>query len=161
GRSRPVFEREVAADLTHDLVPDRSDIRRKARHQRVVADDARQPGNAARVLVNGDDRVAREQLVGGAAGDPYAGGDVRGGGVQIEGRELAAQRDALLQLPEIWLIEPRGELRLPDERQRQRSTVHFGVRQQADFLEQLVRQALRLVDDEGDHAAAVGATGEK
>ena len=53
-----------------------------------------------RSLVNERDRLAREHLRPDAAGGPDAAGDIAGGLLERERPQLAAQRDALLQLPQ-------------------------------------------------------------
>ena len=67
---------------------------------------------------------------------------------------MAAQRHALFQLTQRRLVETVGQLGLPGEDDGQQLLGGgLDVREQPDFLEQLVRQALRLVDDERDDLA--------
>ena len=69
---RLLLEVKIAADFEDQIAGHRLHVGREPRHERVVADDAGHAWNAARVLVDGDHRVAGEQLVGVAAGNPHA-----------------------------------------------------------------------------------------
>jgi len=90
-----------------------------------------------------------EQLRAIPPGDPHAADDVGGRLLDAERRELAAQRDALLELPQRRLVEPIGQLGLAGEDDgEQFLRGRLDVGQQPDFLEQLQRQTLRFVHDE-------------
>ena len=147
-------EIEVAAHFADDGGVDRLGLRGEAPHQRVVGqdvDDARQPvGN----FVNGEDGVLGEDLADVAAGDAQPSGDVGRRLLQIERRQLRPQRDALLQLAQRLLVEAIGELGLADEHQvEELDRRRLDVGEQPDLFEQLVGQALRLVDDQRRQAA--------
>src|SRR5262249_59230031 len=110
------------------------------------ADRARQ---AARILVNQRHRLAGEDVRRIAACGADARGDVGGGVGQVERFQLASERDPLLQLPQTWLLQTIGELRLSGEDHRQQlAGRRFQVREQADLLEDLVGDRLRLVYDQ-------------
>ena len=89
-----------------------------------------------------------------AAGDPNAAGDVRGRLGKVQRPQLAAKRDALLQLAQRRFVQPVGQLRLPgQDHVQQLRRRRLDVAEQPDLLEQLVRDALRLVEDErAEHA---------
>ena len=55
-------------------------------------------------------------------------------------------------------VEPARQLRLADQGDRERAPARrLGVGQQPDLFEQLVRHALRLVDDQRQHRGRIGA----
>ena len=77
--------------------------------------------------------------------------DVGGGLVQVQRIDPAAQRNTLFQLPERTLVEPIGQFGLSNEHDWQELVgIGLDVRKQPHLFHQLVRQALGLVDDEGD-----------
>src|SRR5689334_9324713 len=100
------------------------------------------------------DRLACEQSRGLPAGGVDTAGNVSGCFRQLERRNLASERDALLQLTQSRFVQPLCELRLAREDQQQQLLGRrLDVREQPDLLEQLAGEALRLVDDEhGDLA---------
>ena len=71
------------------------------------ADHADRARNAARPLVDQRHGLAREHLRADAAGGADAAGDVAGGFLQRQRPQLAAQRDALLQLPQRLVVQQR------------------------------------------------------
>src|SRR5262245_49862038 len=140
---------EVAAHIQHEVSSDRLPIGCETVDERVVANDADGSRDALRVLMNREYGLAREQLFGLPARYPDSGGYVCRRFTQIEGGELAAQRNPLFQLAEPRIVKPLGELRLTDQCDGQRAVRRpFDIRKKPDFLEQLVGQTLGLVDDE-------------
>ncbi len=109
-------------------------------------------------LVDGHHRLLGEDVADDAAGDAQAAGDVGGGFLQVERRQLRPQRDALLQLAQRLLVEAIGELGLADQDQvEQLDRRRLDVGEEPHFLEQLVGEALRLVDDQRRQAAGLVA----
>jgi hypothetical protein len=77
-------------------------------------------------------------------------------------RPAAAQGDALFQLPQRVVVQQRRQLRLAGHDDRQQALVLGGdVGEQPDLLEQRVRQALRLVDDEHGRFAGFAALAQQ
>src|SRR4030095_5215624 len=140
---------EVAAYLSDEARLHRPLLSGKAAEKRVVCQDVDRTGDAAGVLVNENHRLAGEQPCGIAAGGADASRNVADRLLHGERPQLAAKRNALLQLAEGRIVQPRGDFRLPGNYERQkRLRRHLDVRQQTDLVEQLRRETLRLVDDE-------------
>ena len=100
-------------------------------------------------IVNQRHGIAREYARADAPGGLDAAGDVVGRFLRAQGPKLASQGDALLQLPQRHIVQPPGQLGLPgNDHGNQLGLTGLDVRQQPDFLQQVERQALRLVDDE-------------
>ena len=79
-----------------------------------------------------------------------------GGRLEVERRQLGAQDDPLLELAQRRVVQALRQLRLADEDDvDQLGRRRLEVRQEPDLLEQLVREALRLVDDDGGQAAGL------
>jgi hypothetical protein len=142
-------EIEVAADFGHDVAADRPAPEGKTADERVVAqhvDGARDP---ARRGMNQRDGLPGEQVGRVAPCRPDARDDIGGRVRQIERGDLAPERHALLQLAQLERVQTLGQLGLPGQDDRQQLLLRrFDVGEQADLLEQLEAQALRLVDDE-------------
>src|SRR3954470_15610047 len=102
-------------DVHHDPPIDRANRCRKSRYQCVVANDANHARNAFRPVINLQDSLATEDLVGLAAGDSNPACDVGSRFFQVEWRESAPKRHALLQLPKLGLVQALAELRLTNE----------------------------------------------
>ena len=86
-------------------------------------------------------------------GDPA--GDVGGRVCQLERRQFAPQRDPLLQLAKLRLLQPLGQLRLASQHQGKELFLwRFDVGEQPHFFEQRRAQALCFVHHKrGDLAA--------
>ena len=64
-------------------------------------------------------------------------------------RGLAAKRDSLAQLEQLWLGEREVELGLAGEHDLdQLFAVHFEIQEHADFFKDLEGETLRLIDDQ-------------
>ena len=100
-------EVEIANHVHDDLAVDRLTPEREPAEQRVVADHVDRARDSPRVLVNRHDRLAREQPRRLATCRPDAAGDVGGRLRQVERGNLAPERDALLQLPQPRIVQPR------------------------------------------------------
>jgi hypothetical protein len=87
-------------------------------------------------------------------GDAQAVRDVASRLGPIEGFEMPAHGDALVQLGELRASEEQLQLRLADEHDLQQlGGLGFEVRQEPELLERRRRQVLRLVDDDHDALA--------
>jgi hypothetical protein len=74
---------------------------------------------------------------------------------QIHGRQLVASGNPLVKRGEHAEPQLAGERRLADEQQRERALrIHLGVGQQAQLLELIGCEQVRLVDDEHDATTA-------
>ena len=74
--------------------------------------------------------------------------DVRAHVGQSERRELAAHRDALIDLPHLRHLQVRPELGLANQDDLQELLPLFEVRKDPDLFEQRQRKVLRFVDDD-------------
>ena len=84
-----------------------------------------------------------------SAGDRQTVRDVRGGRLRVERLQLVADGDALIELPQLRRSQQRLQVQLADEDDLQQLLlVGLEIRQNADLLEHVQRQVLRLVDDE-------------
>ena len=100
------------------------------------------------------ERLWRERHRRGAARHPQPVGDVGFHFLSGERLQRAADRNALIQLPQFGLVQQFQQVELPDDHDLQQLlVVGLEVRENADFLEHVSRQVLRLVDDQ--HGAAV------
>jgi hypothetical protein len=99
--------------------------------------------------VNQPHRFLREDPGRHAARGGQPAGDERRRFGQLERRQLAPERDPLLQLPEFRALEPHTQFGLSRQDQREQLGGRcFDVGQQPDFFEQLVAEALRFVHHE-------------
>src|SRR4029079_6690435 len=130
-------------------------VRRESADEGVLADHVDDARQAARRRVDRRDRLAREHVHRRSTGDANAAGDIRRRVRQTEWRQLASECNALLQLAQVCLVQAIGQLRLPGEYDVQQfHGVGLEITEQAHFLEQLVRQALRFVEQQGSLATA-------
>ena len=83
-----------------------------------------------------------------AAGDCQAMVHVTGDAGGVERRQLAADGDALIDLPHLRQPEAGSKLGLANEHDLEKLLAPFQLREDANLLEQRQRQVLRLVDDE-------------
>ena len=150
-RAGRLAQQEVARHFLDDARANGLHIRREPREHRVLTGDADGPGNAPRHLVDQHDGALRqysERIA--AAGLTEPAGDVRRHLPDAERRQVGPQRDSLLQMAQLGTVEHVGEFGLPGHHDReQRLGERLEVGQQPDFLHQLRRQALLLVDHEG------------
>src|SRR5688572_2837390 len=145
---RPI-QVEVAAHLAHGGAVDRPLTDGKSRQQGVVSDHADRARHAARPLVNQRDGLAREHLRADSAGGANASRQIPGRLLQRQRPQLAAQRDALLQLPQVRVVQQRRDLGLTRQDHRQQlALAGLDVCQQPDLFEDVARQALRLVHEQ-------------
>jgi hypothetical protein len=160
-RRLPVAEIEVAAHLANRAAVHRPLTGCEPREQRVVADHADRARNAVRPLVDQRHRLAREHLRADAPSRPDPPGDVAGRFLQRERPELAAQRDALLELPQRLVVEQRRDLGLAGHDHREQlALVGLDVGEQPDLFEDVARQALCLVDQQYRGFAGFGAAAQ-
>src|SRR5262245_52818580 len=100
------------------------------------------------MLVDEHYRLARERLSRDTACRADPAGDVRKRLPQGERPKLASQRDPLLELSQRRFVQPPGDLGLAGNDERQQLLLAgLDVGEQPNLLEQLVREALGLVDD--------------
>ncbi len=104
-----------------------------------------------------DDRegVGFEELAFARTRDPQAVPDVLDRILVAQGSQVEAQPHALLELHEFGRVDLVAKLRLPGEDDMQYLLARrLHAREQADLLEHLVAQVLRLVDDQ-EHLASL------
>jgi hypothetical protein len=115
----------------------------------VISEDVDDSWNPAGILSDPFDRGLVEQGHVARAGDPQPVADVLVGFLRGEGRDLAAQPDPLLELPELREIKLGLQLGLPHQQDLQEfAGGGLEVREQADLLQRRRVEVLRLVDDE-------------
>ena len=140
--------------MRHDLGCDAVGVHGETRQQRPIANQIDQPRNAVRQPVDELECLRRERDCRRSAGNRQPVRDVGSDGFPIERLQLVANRHALIELPQSGRPQQGSQVQLADENDlEQLLLVGFEVRQDADLLEHLQRQILRLVDDE--HGAGI------
>src|SRR5204863_7686723 len=114
-----------------------------------VADHIDGARNPARGRVDADDGIAREDTARISASQPDSSGDISARLLQGESGKPAAQRNALLQLREMRLVQAVRQFELAGKYELE-LFVCFGLEigKQPQFFQHIVRQALCFVDDE-------------
>ena len=139
--------RRAAQQRGSDAVP----AVRVRTEQRAIAERVDEPRDAAGEAMHGAQRPGREDRSLRAGHFQAAPNVLRG----LRGRErpeVVARRDALRELAQIRLREQTGELGLPDQEDLEQLLFRgLEIGEQAHLLEHLVREPVRLVDD--DHRA--------
>ena len=155
-RARGVFlPLQLVERLPHDLDVDRFQVAAERREHAGVAQRVGQARDAARVAEDQRERVRREDLAVPGAGHLEAMADVRAHLRLGQRAQVEAQPHALAQLDEVLGVELCVQLGLAREDDAQHLLLgRLDAGEQAHFLEHLVREVLRLVDDQ-QHLAAV------
>ena len=136
------------ASLDHRDVDHVPAVRVGAEHD-AIAEQVDAPRHPARNLVDALQRLAVERDRPRHAGDREAVANVVLGLLGRERLQVKARDDALRELLEVGPLEHRAQLGLADQDDLQElALVGLEVRQQAQLLEHLGRELLRLVDDQ-------------
>jgi hypothetical protein len=117
-------------------------------------------GDALGVIVDeGEEAVGEDGSL--AADDAEVMLDVGSGFLEVEGFEVVADGDTLVEGLEGGEAEFVGEVRLAEEDEgEERGRVHVVVEEEAELVEEFWGQEMGLVDDEEDEAAFAGQVGE-
>jgi hypothetical protein len=117
-------------------------------------------GHTLGVIVDqSDEAIAEERIV--TASDAEVVLDVGGGLLEVEGVEVVADGDALVEGLEGGEAEFVGQLRLAEEDEgEQGGGVHVVVEEKAELIEDIVGEEMGLIDDEEDGAALASQIGE-
>ena len=142
------LQSKFVADLEDNGAIDWTTVERKTTDQRVVTDHTDRPGNPARALVNQRDTLPSKQMGGNAAHRPDSVRDIGGRFRKLERAEDTAKGNTLFQLPQGRMFETIVEFRLRRQDQRQQFFIgRFDIAKESNFLQQLGREALRLIDN--------------
>jgi len=88
--------------------------------------------------------------------------DVGGSLLEVEGFEVVADGDALVEGLEGGKAKLVGQVRLAEKDEgEQGGGIHLVVEQKTELVEDVVREQVRFVDDEEDRAALAGQFGER
>src|SRR6185436_13387980 len=147
---------QVPAHLGNQRLVNAPAPQRHTAHEGVVADHVDRARYTAGQLVDERHGLQREHLRRHPACSTDAAGDIRRCVTQFERQEITSERDPLLQLPKVGVLQPVGQLRLTGEHERQKFfRWRLDVREQPNLLEELSAQALRLVDNQGRRLASL------
>jgi hypothetical protein len=111
-------------------------------------------GDALGVIEDAAQRVVAEELAALKAGDPDVVLDISNGVLQVEGLEMVADGQALVEGLVAGQAQGVAQDGLADQEQRgQGMAVHLVRQQQAELLKGISRQQVGLVDDQQGEAA--------
>ena len=131
-----------------------------AEEEGTAADVVDLGSNSLGVVVDAADEAVAEDL-GLGIGDAEVMLDVSGGLFEVEGTQMVADGDALVEGFEGGETEFVGEVGLAEEDEgEERSGVHIVVEEKTELVEELRREEMGFVDDEEDEAALAGEVGE-
>jgi len=132
----------------------------KANEQAVEADAIELASDAVAELMSGVDESIRERAAL-HANRPQVMFDVGGRLSQVEGLDMIADLDALVEGFEALEMEGVAQFGLADKNEGEgRSGVHVGVEPEAQFVQQAVAEQVSFVDDDQGATAALGEVGQ-
>ena len=153
GETARLDGQQIGRRLVHDVGADPPLAQRVPDHQRVVADDVDETGNARGNFEDAFLGLAREELGVGGAGGGEARLDVFAELLATQRQQPAVDGDALAELAKAGIAELLAELGLTREDDLEDLLLRrLEVRQQAEVLQHRVVEVLRFVDQQRDVA---------